>query len=158
GDARLGGDDFDAALAERLAARIKEEQRLDVRTDPRAWARIKSASEDAKKRLSEAASASFARPDVPLPRGRSLHVQATFTRDEAEECWAQLLERMRVPILRAMRDARIGPETIDEVLLVGGSTRMPCVARLAAQVFGKLPLRKLPPDEAIAMGAAVQGA
>jgi molecular chaperone HscC len=158
GDARLGGEDFDTALAERIAARIKEEQRLDLRADPRAWARLKNAAESAKKRLSDAAAAGIALPDVPVSGGRTIQVQANITREDAESHWAELIERMRMPILRALRDAQVSPDKIDEVLLVGGSTRMPCVARLAAQIFGKLPLRKLPPDEAVAMGAAVQAA
>jgi molecular chaperone HscC len=158
GDARLGGEDFDVALAEKIATRMKDEQRVDLRADPRGWARLKDAAEAAKRRLSESPTAGIALPDVPIAGGRTVHVQANVTREDAEAQWAQLLERMRVPILRALRDAQVGPEKIDEVLLVGGSTRMPCVARLAAQLFGKLPLRKLPPDEAVAMGAAVQAA
>jgi molecular chaperone HscC len=158
GDARLGGEDFDAALALRIATRIKDDQRIDLRTDPRGWARLKDAAESAKKRLSDAQTAGIALPEVPIGGGRTIHVQANVSREDAESEWAQLIERMRVPILRALRDARVAPEKVDEVLLVGGSTRMPCVARLAAQIFGKLPLRKLPPDEAVAMGAAVQAA
>jgi molecular chaperone HscC len=158
GDARLGGEDFDAALAGRIAARVKEEQRLDLHADPRAWARLREACETAKKRLSDATTAGIALPDVPVGGGRTIHVQATLSREDAESQWAELVERMRVPILRALRDAQIAPQKVDDVLLVGGSTRMPCVARLAAQIFGKLPLRKLPPDEAVAMGAAVQAA
>ena len=95
---------------------------------------------------------------MPLGGGRTASLELSVTRDEAEEAWAALLERVRVPIQRALRDASVKPGAIDEVLLVGGSTRMPCVARLAAQVFGKLPLRALPPDEAVALGAAVQAA
>jgi len=83
---------------------------------------------------------------------------ASLTRTQAEAAWAPLLDRMKGPIQRALRDASLTPEQIDEVLLVGGSTRMPCVAKLAANLFGRLPLRTLPPDEAVAMGAAVQAA
>ncbi|MBL0694488.1 Hsp70 family protein [Comamonas sp. JC664] len=81
-----------------------------------------------------------------------------LTRDDAEYAWAPALDRMRGPIHRALQDARLQAGDIEEVLLVGGSTRMPCIAAFAAQVFGRLPLRKLPPDEAVAMGAAVQAA
>ena len=158
GDARLGGEDFDAALAERVAERIRAEHRIDLRNDPRAWARVRAACEDAKKRLTEAADTRIVLPALPIDGGRTFDVDAPLSRDDAESHWAPLLERMRAPILRALRDASVSPDRIDEVLLVGGSTRMPCVARLAAQLFGKLPLRKLPPDEAIAMGAAVQAA
>jgi molecular chaperone HscC len=158
GDARLGGEDFDAALADRIAARARERQGLDVGRDPRARARLREAAEDAKKRLSDLAETTVALVDLPLGDGRTGSLEIAMTRDEAEEAWAPLLDRVRAPIQRALRDASLAPGKIDEVLLVGGSTRMPCVARLAAQVFGRLPLRKLPPDEAVAMGAAVQAA
>ena len=158
GDARLGGEDFDAALADRAAALAMADQGLDLRRDPRAWARLREACEQAKKRLSDADRTTTALVDLPLGNGRTASFELVLTRDQAEEAWAPLLERVRSPIQRALRDAKLSPDRIDEVLLVGGSTRMPCVARLAAQLFGRLPLRKLPPDEAVAMGAAVQAA
>jgi molecular chaperone HscC len=158
GDARLGGEDFDAALAERITARARTQQGLELGNDPRARARVREAAEVAKKRLSDAESAGVALFELPLGNGRTGNVELTLSRDEAEEAWAPLLDRVRAPIARALRDARLAPDRIDEVLLVGGSTRMPCVARLSAQLFGRLPLRKLPPDEAVAMGAAVQAA
>ncbi len=158
GDSRLGGEDFDEALAERFAARAKSDKGFDLRHDPRAWARLREASEGAKKRLTEGEAAGIALVDLPLGSGKLGQLELTLSRDEAEEIWAPLLSRIRAPILRALRDASLSPPMIDEVLLVGGSTRMPCVARLAAQLFGRLPLRKLPPDEAVAMGAAVQAA
>jgi molecular chaperone HscC len=158
GDARLGGEDFDDALAEHVAARIKKEQGVDLHRDPRARARIKEASEDAKRRLSESDSTRIALVDLPLGGARTTSFELLLSREAAEEVWAPVLDRMRGPIQRALRDASLGPDKIDEVLLVGGSTRMPAVARLAAQIFGRLPLRKLPPDEAVAMGAAVQAA
>jgi molecular chaperone HscC len=158
GDARLGGEDFDAALAERFALRARERHGLDLERDPRARARLREAAEGAKKRLSDADSTGVALVDLPLGNGRTGNLELSVSRDEAEEVWAALIDRVRVPIQRALRDASLAPDKIDEVLLVGGSTRMPCVARLAAQLFGRLPLRKLPPDEAVAMGAAVQAA
>ncbi len=87
-----------------------------------------------------------------------MNVDETITRAEAEVVWAPLLDRLRAPTLRALRDAKLDPARIDEVLLVGGATRTPCVVRFAAQVFGRLPERRLPPDEAVALGAAVQAA
>ena len=158
GDARLGGEDFDEALADRLAARAKQEHGWDLRADPRAWARLREAAEVAKKRLSDAISTTVALVDLPLGGGRTGSLELSLSRDEAEEIWAPLLDRVRAPISRALRDASLSADRIDEVLLVGGSTRMPVIARLAAQTFGRLPLRKLPPDEAVAMGAAVQAA
>jgi molecular chaperone HscC len=158
GDARLGGEDFDAALAELVASRVERGRGVDVRADPVARARVRDASELAKKRLSDAESARVVLVDAPLGGGRSFTIEETLTRADAEAAWGPLLERIRAPILRALRDVSIAPAAIDEVLLVGGSSRMPCVGRLAAQIFGRLPLRALPPDEAIAMGAAVQAA
>jgi molecular chaperone HscC len=158
GDARLGGEDFDAALAERFAARARTQHGWDLKREPRAWARLREASEQAKKRLSDADTTTIALVDLPLGGGKTGSLELSLSRDEAEETWAGLLDRVRAPIARALRDASLGADRIDEVLLVGGSTRMPAIARLAAQTFGRLPLRKLPPDEAVAMGAAVQAA
>jgi molecular chaperone HscC len=158
GDSRLGGDDFDEALALRFADRAMRDKGFDLRHDRRAWARLLEASEGAKRRLTEGATAGIALVDLPLGGDRLGQLELSLSRDEAEELWAPLLDRIRAPIARALRDASLSADKIDEVLLVGGSTRMPCVARLAAQVFGRLPLRKLPPDEAVAMGAAVQAA
>jgi molecular chaperone HscC len=158
GDSRLGGEDFDAALADRFAAIVQRDKGWDLRRDPRAWARLRDASEGAKKRLSDADATQVGLVDLPLGGGKTGSVELPLSRDQAEEAWAPLLDRIAAPIRRALRDASVAPEKIDEVLLVGGSTRMPCVARLSAQIFGRLPLRKLPPDEAVAMGAAVQAA
>jgi molecular chaperone HscC len=155
GDTRLGGDDFDDALVDLVAARLDAGDKRDVRRDPRARARLKEACELAKKRLSESASAQVALYQLPVDGG-ALDVELAIARADAEAAWAPLLDRMRRPIERALRDAGARPEQIDEVLLVGGSTRMPCVAKLSAQLFGRLPLRALPPDEAVALGAAVQ--
>jgi len=156
GDTQLGGDDFDYALANVLATELETKQGVKVREEPRAWARIKEACEQAKKRLSETEGTRVALYDLPLVDKRTVHLEMPLSRVQADTAWAPLLERMKNPILRALRDASLQPNQIDEVLLVGGSTRMPCVAKLAAQLFGRLPLRTLPPDEAVAMGAAVQ--
>jgi molecular chaperone HscC len=158
GDVRLGGDDFDEALAERFAALVKEEHGLTVPRRSVTWARLIEAAEVAKRRLSLAEETRVALPDLVMEHGERLSVELTCTRRQAEEAWAPLIERLRVPITRALTDASLRPADVDEVLLVGGSTRMPCVARLASNVFGRLPLRSLPPDEAVAMGAAVQAA
>jgi molecular chaperone HscC len=158
GDARLGGDDFDDLLAALLADRVRAAHGVDPRADARSWARLRAAAEGAKKRLSRDEATTVALLDLPGQGGRSIAFEERVTRAEAEQAWAPLLARLAAPIQRAVRDARMEPGALDEVLLVGGSTRMPCVARLAAQIFGKLPLRALPPDEAVAMGAAVQAA
>lgn len=158
GDARLGGDDFDAALAQHFAERILKEHRVDLNDDPRAKARLREAAELVKKRLTDLDKATLPLLDLPKPGGGRFDVELELSRDQAEEVWAALLEKMRGPIRRAMSDAGLLPGAVNEVLLVGGSSRMPCVARLASQLFGRLPLRSLPPDEAIALGAAVQAA
>ena len=158
GDARLGGEDFDDIVAEVFAARVREQHGDDPRADRVGWARVREAAELAKKRLSDHPTVSMTLVDLPIGRQRLDAFATTLTREAVEAAWAPLLDRMRGPIQRALRDAALAPDRIDEVLLVGGSTRMPCVARLAAQLFGKLPLRTLPPDEAVALGAAVQAA
>ena len=156
GDTQLGGDDFDLALAEVLAKELAGKHGVSVREEPRAWARIREACEQAKRRLTDSESTRVALYDLPLVDKRTVHLEMPLSRGQADAAWAPLLERMKTPILRALRDASLEPSQIDEVLLVGGSTRMPCVAKLTAQLFGRLPLRTLPPDEAVALGAAVQ--
>ncbi|MCE9666814.1 Hsp70 family protein [Myxococcus stipitatus] len=158
GDARLGGEDFDTLLARHLAARLQATKGVDVEPHPAGWARLREACEVAKRRLSLSEATRVSLPGLPVAEDRRLDVDLELTREEAERAWSPALERMRGPIHRALQDASLQPQDIDEVLLVGGSTRMPCIATFAAQVFGRLPLRKLPPDEAIAMGAAVQAA
>jgi molecular chaperone HscC len=157
GDSRLGGEDFVDLLADFVAKKLQDEHRVDPRDDPRSHARIREACEGAKKRLTLSASTQLALPGLQIG-SRVVDVELTLDRDTAEEVWSPLLDRMKAPIQRAIRDAKIEPGAIEEVILVGGATRMPCVVRLAANVFGKMPRRTLPPDEAIAMGAAVQAA
>jgi molecular chaperone HscC len=153
GDTRLGGEDFADELARFVAKRLPPQ----VSSDPRGWARLREACEGAKRRLSLETTTTIALPDLPAG-DRRLQVEETLTRDDLENATAGLVARLRAPIVRALNDAKARPEDIDEVLLVGGATRMPVVQRLAATLFGRMPLRTLPPDEAVAMGAAVQAA
>lgn len=153
GDVRLGGDDFDAALRDLLAAELRG--RIEPVEDPIAWARLRDAAELAKKRLSELEVVKV--PLVELGRQR-LTTELSIDRLAAEAVWQPLLERMRLPIARALRDAQVKPHDLDEVVLVGGATRMPAVVRLVADIFGRIPSRNLPADEAVALGAAVQAA
>lgn len=157
GDAKLGGEDFTDALAVLVERRLAG-QGEDVAELPRAKARIREACEIAKRRLTNAESAEIALPGLPLTGDRRADVSLTVTRADADEVWAPLLDRIRIPVMRALRDARLKTHDIDDVLLVGGSTRMPCLVELAARLFGKMPLRSLPADEAVVMGAAVQAA
>jgi molecular chaperone HscC len=158
GDMRLGGDDFDDILRDRLHARLLELERVDVSHDPIAWARLRAAAQLAKQRLTELLHVAVPLVDLPLAGGKRLTTELACDRAEAEAAWAPLLARMRVPIARALRDADITANKIDEVVLVGGATRMPCVVRTVAEIFGRMPSRTLPPDEAVALGAAVQAA
>ena len=158
GDVRLGGDDFDAALRELLDAQLRQRDRIDVSSDPIAWARLRDAAELAKKRLTDRERVKVPLVDLPLIGGKRLTTELALTRDEAELAWLPLLERMRAPIARALRDAELAAHDLDEVLLVGGATRMPAVVRLVADLFGQMPSRDLPADHAIALGAAVQAA
>ncbi len=149
GDARLGGEDFDAALATLIAKR----HNLEAKANAKVWARLLVACDDAKRRLTENDSCRVVLPDWA---NRSLSEE--ITRADAEAAWQPLLDRMRGPVSRALSDARLRADQIDEVLVVGGATRIPCVRSLAAKIFGRLPLLQLPPDEAVALGAAVQAA
>jgi len=158
GDSRLGGEDFVDVLADRVATRVTREHRVDPRLHPAAMARLRAACERCKRELTEAPSARVVAPGLELGEAGAVDLDLEVTRDDAEGWWGDLLERMGRPVRRALMDAELTADGIDEVLLVGGATRMPCVVRLAAQVFGKMPLRSLPPDEAVAMGAAIQAA
>jgi len=156
GDSRLGGEDFAEALAAGVARQLSLPLET-LRAEPKSWARLLAACDEAKRALTSAETARIALPELAID-GRPRSVDATITRAEAEKLWAPLLDRLRAPTLRALRDAGLGPAAVGEVLLVGGATRMPCVIRLASQIFDRVPDRRLPPDEAVALGAAIQAA
>jgi molecular chaperone HscC len=158
GDSRLGGEDFVDALAGMVAATLHEQYRVDVQRHRPGWARVREACETAKRHLSGAEQTRVALPQLPLAPGRTVDVEVPIDRERAEQLWAPLLGRLREPIFQALQDARLGPADIDEVIMVGGATRMPCVNRLAAHIFGRLPQRHLPPDEAVAIGASLLAA
>lgn len=158
GDTRLGGNDFDRALADLAAARLLHEHDIDLAADPVLRARVLEGCERAKMRLTTASSADLFLPGIARASGESFDFHLGFTREQAEAAWQPLFARLQEPIARALRDARWTADRVDEVLLVGGATRMPPFVRLAAQTFGRMPLRTLPPDEAVALGAAVQAA
>jgi molecular chaperone HscC len=155
GDARLGGEDFVAVLAAHLAEQIREQHGVDPRESALAWARVCEAAEVAKKKLSLADGAKVALNNLSFG-ARNVDFESSVSRADAERMWAPLLERIRGPIQRAFTDACLRFSAVDEVILVGGATRMPCISQLSAQMFGRLPLRNLPPDEAVALGAAIQ--
>jgi len=157
GDSRLGGEDFADRLATRAAARVLAETGADPRTDPGAFARFREACERAKRRLSDESITRIVVPALTVG-GRTLDVDLEITREDVEAWWQPLLERIEKPIRRALSDAKLRPNEVDEVLLVGGATRTPAVRALAARLFGRLPSHQLPADEAVAMGAAIQAA
>jgi molecular chaperone HscC len=156
GDSNLGGEDFSEALVRLCAARWQSSTGALLQPNSVGWARTRAACERAKRLLTQDDDASVALTALPFADGKLRDVQAQLTRQDVEAVWAELVERLSRPLQRALRDASLAPKQVDEVLLVGGATRMPVVARLASQFFGKLPLRTLPADEAVAMGAAVQ--
>jgi molecular chaperone HscC len=155
GDARLGGEDFVDALVVDTRARIEREH---GRLHASAEGALREACELAKRRLSTSASTDVTLPALRLASERTIDVSLPIDRALADRLFEPLFTRMRAPIQRALSDARKRPGDLAEVLLVGGATRMPQVAQLAAKTFGRMPLRTLPPDEAVALGAAVQAA
>ncbi|HTQ02445.1 MAG TPA: Hsp70 family protein [Polyangiaceae bacterium] len=156
GDTRLGGEDFVDAMLEHALVRLRDDHHAEV--EPTVGrARLRAAVEGAKRRLSSEARAEVLLPALPTSAGPR-DATFAFERAEVDALFAPLLGRMVGPIERALRDAQLPARRVDEVLLVGGATRMPCVARLVAELFGRIPLRTLPPDEAVALGAAVQAA
>ncbi|MBX7193449.1 MAG: Hsp70 family protein [Sandaracinaceae bacterium] len=157
GDARLGGEDFTDAIVTWALEAITQRHGAAPRPDTREHARVREAAEHAKKILSREPTAGLALPGLALGRA-TVDVTLALDREQALRLWKPLLDRLRAPITRALRDASLLPSAIDEVLLVGGATRMRPVVELASSVFGKLPSHQLPPDEAVALGAAVQAA
>jgi molecular chaperone HscC len=156
GDARLGGEDFVDLLARELQRELESEH--GVRFDEIVHvARVRELAEQMKRQLSQATEARAVLPDMPTRTGRR-DIELTIARSRAEAIWQPLLERIRGPIARAVRDAGIRAGQLDEVLIVGGASRMPCFLELVARTFARMPSRNLPPDEAVAMGAAVQAA
>jgi molecular chaperone HscC len=156
GDTRLGGEDFVDVIVAHAQRRLKESRAIEVDTEL-GRARLREACELAKRRLSRDERTKLALPALPTSKG-PFDIELELLRNEIEPLFQPLLERMTAPIDRALRDAGRRPDQIGEVLLVGGATRMPCVSSLAARVFGRLPQRTLPPDEAVAQGAAIQAA
>ncbi len=157
GDARLGGEDFTGRLAALLGERIEKRYELGLPEGHPSRARVREAAERLKRRLTDHEHATVAIPEL---RGtsRTADVELEVTRADLEAALAELLVRMRNPIERALADARVARGAIDDVILVGGATRMGVVRRLAAEMFDRLPRCDLPPDEAVAYGAAVQAA
>lgn len=157
GDNKLGGDDWDKAIIDMLADDFKSSTGIDLRDDKMALQRLKEAAENAKKELSQATSTHVNLPFITAGADGPKHLEKTITRAEFEAKTQDLLARTRGPVERALADAGISKNDIDEVLLVGGSTRMPAVQALVEQLTGKKPNMSVNPDEVVAIGAAIQG-
>jgi molecular chaperone DnaK len=158
GDTHLGGDDFDDAIIVWMADRfMKANGGLDLRKDPMAHQRLKEAAEKAKKELSQVTSAQIALPFITMVNGQPKHLNETLTRATFEEITRSLIDRCRKPCELCLKDAKLSAAEVDEIILVGGSTRMPSAQRVAKEIFGKDPKMNVNPDEVVAAGAAVQG-
>lgn len=157
GDNHLGGDDWDQRVIDWIADKFQKENGIDLRKDKMALQRLKEAAEKAKMELSSTTQANINLPFITADASGPKHLDYTLTRAEFERITHDLLERCRKPVEQALHDAGISAGQIDEVILVGGSTRMPAVQELAKQMTGKQPNMSVNPDEVVAMGAAVQG-
>src|SRR4051794_21313337 len=159
GDTHLGGDDWDEALINHIAEEFKKEQGTDLRKDQMALQRLKEAAEKAKKDLSFQAQTDINLPFITMdPSGTPKHLTMTISRAQFERLTDGLFERCRGPVMKALGDAKLKASDIDEVVLVGGSTRMPRVQQIVKEIFGKDPHKGVNPDEVVAVGAAIQGA
>jgi molecular chaperone DnaK len=156
GDTHLGGDDFDEALIHYVADQFKKDHGVDLRKDVMALQRLQEACEKAKKELSSVPQTDINLPFITADASGPKHLQVTITRAKFEELVDHLIERCRKPVLQAMKDAKLTPKDIDEVVLVGGSTRVPKVQQLVREIFGKEPHKGVNPDEVVAVGAAIQ--
>ena len=157
GDNHLGGDDWDQRVIDWMADKFKADNGIDLRQDPMALQRLKDAAENAKKELSAAQQASINLPFITADATGPKHLDYTLTRAEFERITRDLLERCKAPVTRALRDANLQLSELTEVILVGGSTRMPAVQDLVKAMTGKQPNMSVNPDEVVASGAAVQG-
>lgn len=157
GDTHLGGDDFDQVLINYVADEFKKENGIDLRKDPMALQRLQEACEKAKKELSSANSTDINLPFITADASGPKHLQVNITRAKFEQLVDHLIERCRKPVEQAMKDAKLTASQIDEVVLVGGSTRIPKVQELVKKIFDKEPHKGVNPDEVVAVGAAIQG-
>ena len=157
GDTHLGGDDFDQKLINWIADEFKNSDGIDLRKDPMALQRLREAAENAKKELSSSKQTDINLPFVTADASGPKHLNITLTRAKFEELVSDLIERTIEPCKKAIKDAGLSAADIDEVILVGGSTRMPKIQEKVKEIFGKEPNKSVNPDEVVALGAAIQG-
>jgi molecular chaperone DnaK len=157
GDTHLGGDDFDKVIMDWLAAEFKAEEAVDLRKDPMAWQRLKESAEKAKIELSSSQETEINLPYITAVDGVPKHLVKKLSRAKFEQLADSLVERTLEPCRRALKDAGMNTSEIDEVILVGGSTRIPKIQEVVEKFFGKKPNKGVNPDEVVAVGAAIQG-
>ncbi len=158
GDTHLGGDDFDQVIIDYIAQEFQKENGIDLRKDQMALQRLKEAAERAKKDLSGQTNTDINLPFITADASGPKHLMLSLTRAKLEQLCEKLIERCKGPVVRALEDAKLKPGQIDQVVLVGGMTRMPRVQQMVKEVFGKEGHRGVNPDEVVAIGAAIQGA
>ena len=157
GDGRLGGDDFDQKVVDWLADEFKKNEGIDLRKDPMALQRLKESAENAKKELSSSKQTEINLPFITADSSGPKHLNMTLTRANFEQLVSDLVERVVAPCKQALKDAKLSPSDINEVILVGGSTRIPAIQEKVKEIFGKEPNQSVNPDEVVALGAAIQG-
>jgi molecular chaperone DnaK len=157
GDTHLGGDDFDKKIVDYLATEFKNAEGIDLRQDKQALQRLTEAAEKAKIELSSVTQTEINLPFITATADGPKHLDTTLTRGKFEEICSSLIERCRLPVENAIKDAKIDKSALDEVVLVGGSTRIPAIQELVRRVLGKEPNQSVNPDEVVAIGAAIQG-
>ncbi|MBR1875304.1 molecular chaperone DnaK [Candidatus Saccharibacteria bacterium] len=157
GDTHLGGEDFDNIIVNFLCDEFKKESGIDIKSDAAAMQRVKDEAEKAKKELSSATSTDINLPFLSADEDGPKHFEYTLTRAKLEELVEPLLERLAEPVEKALKDAKLKASDIDEVVMVGGMTRMPAVVEKVKNIFGKEPMQGVNPDEVVAVGAAIQG-
>ena len=157
GDTHLGGDDFDKVIVDHLAATFKSNEGIDLRQDKQALQRLTEAAEKAKIELSSATQSEINLPFITATSEGPKHLDLTLTRAKFEELASKLIDRCRVPVEQALKDAKLSSGELDEIVMVGGSTRIPAVLELVKRVTGKDPNQTVNPEEVVAVGAAIQG-
>ena len=157
GDTHLGGEDFDNIIVNFLVEEFKKESGIDIKKDAAAMQRVKDEAEKAKKELSSSTSTDINLPFLSADADGPKHFEYTLTRAKLEELVSDLLDRLAGPVEKALKDAKLSTKDIDEVVMVGGMTRMPAVVEKVKSIFGKDPMQGVNPDEVVAVGAAIQG-
>ena len=157
GDTHLGGEDFDNIIVNYLVDEFKKESGIDIKGDAAAMQRVKDEAEKAKKELSSSTSTDINLPFLSADADGPKHFEHTLTRAKLEELVSELLDRLEGPVKKALKDAKLETKDIDEVVMVGGMTRMPAVVEKVKSIFGKDPMQGVNPDEVVAVGAAIQG-